>query len=217
MPVKFDAVLILILFIIPGFISQYLIGSSIPRRQQGTNEVILEALLFSCINYAVLGWPLLLLPSLYPAFIATHAALMLIAWLIVLFVAPVGWGLLFSWLIQHQKFTGLYSLLGLRYTDPMPRAWDYYFSQGRQGWVRVTLTDGTMIGAFMGTASFASSFPSLEDLYLETVYEVDERGIFAPEPIPNSGGVWIQGNQIKFIEFIALPEGEIDHGGTEAN
>jgi hypothetical protein len=44
----------------------------------------------SCINYAVLGWPLLLLPSFYPVFIATHAALMLITWLIVLFVAPVG-------------------------------------------------------------------------------------------------------------------------------
>jgi Family of unknown function (DUF6338) len=90
MPAKFDAGLVLTLFIIPGFMSHYLIGSSIPRRQQGTNEVILEALLFSCINYAVLGWPLLLLPSFYPAFIATHAALMLITWLIVLFVAPVG-------------------------------------------------------------------------------------------------------------------------------
>jgi hypothetical protein len=47
MPAKFDAGLVLTLFIIPGFMSHYLIGSSIPRRQQGTNEVILEALLFS--------------------------------------------------------------------------------------------------------------------------------------------------------------------------
>lgn len=212
-----DAVRVIILFIIPGFISQYIIGSSIPRRQRDTNEVLLEAILFSCINYAVFGWPLLLLPTFYPEFIKQHWAWVLIGWTVVLLIAPIGWGLLFSWLITRRKFTGLYSLLGLRYTDPIPRAWDYYFGQRKQGWVRITLTDGTMIGGFMGTESFASSFPSPEDLYLEIVYSVDENGVLSPDPMPNSGGIWVQGNQIKFMEFIKVPEGGIEDGRAETD
>ena len=208
MPENLDAIRVIILFIIPGFISQYIIGSSIPRRHQSANGVLLEAILFSCINYALFGWPLLLAPGVYPKLIEQHAVWVLVGWATVLLITPIGIGLIFSWLINKQKLTGLYGLLGLRYTDPIPRAWDYYFGQRKQGWVRVTFNDGTMIAGFLGTQSFASSFPSPEDLYLEKVYQIDENGVLSDEPLPGSGGVWIQGNQIKFMEFINIPEGE---------
>ena len=94
-------------------------------------------------------------------------------------------------------------------------AWGCCFGRRKQGWVWVTFNDGTMIAGFWGTQSFASSFPSPEDIYLEKVYQVNENGVLSEAPLPDSGGVWIQGNQIKFMESIDIPEGESDHASPE--
>lgn len=213
MPKDFDAIRVLILFLIPGFISQSIVAASIPRQRREANETILEAIVLSCINYAVFGLPLLV-PSLYREFVEPRLWLTWVLWALVLFVAPVWWGFLFAWLLHTRAYTAVFRRFGVPYREPAPRAWDHYFSQQRQGWLRITCTDGSMIAGFMGARSFASSFPAAEDLYLEAVYHVDEGGVLAAGPVPESDGVWVQGSQIRSIEFLSLTE-EVTRDGRE--
>jgi hypothetical protein len=204
-PGNLEAVLIVIVFIIPGVISQRVLGAAISRQQRETQDVLLEAVLFSCVNFAAFGWLLIVVPDLSTEWATRHRTFVISAWVLFLLVAPVIWGWIFALAIERDWLTGLYGWFGLRYRDPTPRAWDYYFGQRRQAWVRVRLVDGSVIAGYMGPRSFASSFPSPEDLYLETVYPVDEDGRLGRDPLPESGGVWIQGSQIKAIEFITAP------------
>jgi hypothetical protein len=85
---------------------------------------------------------------------------------------------------------------------PIPKAWDWVFTRGlrRQYLARITLTDGTIIGAGWGQDSFASSYPQEEDLYLEVVYTLGEDGSFG-DPRPLSAGVLLKRSEIRSIEL----------------
>jgi Family of unknown function (DUF6338) len=125
------------------------------------------------------------------------AAIVYVAGFMVL-PAAIGFVLLIAY--QQGLVSNLFRLLGVRYIDATPRAWDYFFSQGRPCLVVATLTDGTKVAGYMGTNSFATSYPSDEDLYLERQFYV-ENAIVTGQPIPNGEGIWIQGSQIRFLEF----------------
>lgn len=94
-------------------------------------------------------------------------------------------------------------LLGVR--SQIPTAWDYRFGLKKPLWVIVTMSDGSRIGGGWHSQSFASSYPSSGDLYIETVFELDESGKFG-KPITQSAGVWISADSIKCIEFFHWEE-----------
>ena len=52
--------------------------------------------------------------------------------------------------------------------------------------------------------SFASSDPSDRDLYLEQIYKIEDDGLW--QPVPMNRGVWIRGEAIRTIEFLAFQE-----------
>jgi hypothetical protein len=52
--------------------------------------------------------------------------------------------------------------------------------------------------------SFASSDRSERDIFLEKVYRVESDGTW--EAVPMTGGVWIHGNALMAIEFMAFQE-----------
>ncbi|MEA2530294.1 MAG: hypothetical protein QOG89_1938 [Thermomicrobiales bacterium] len=204
MPDTFEALLIVILFIVPGFISQSIFGALVTRREAAEQSALLEAIAFSCLNFALWGWLLLVVPDLdnWKGYVEEHRGLVIASWIIFLLVAPVVWGMLAAFLVKKVGLKWLFKRFALDYRDPTPRAWDYYFGRQQPAWVRVTLTNGTMLGGLLGPHSYASSFPSPEDLYLEVVYPIDQHGVFAPNSTPKSDGVWIQGSQISYLEFI---------------
>ena len=59
----------------------------------------------------------------------------------------------------------------------------------------------------MSTQSFASSYPSDEDLYLEQVWQTTSDGAFV-EPIPDSGGALVSRSECEYIQFIKLSREE---------
>ena len=89
--------------------------------------------------------------------------------------------------------------MGLDSIHPIPTAWDYIFSRGVSTWVLITLNDGTRIGGYFGTASFASSESGERDLYLEETYEVSDDGSW--KRLTRDAGVWIRGTEVRLIEF----------------
>lgn len=54
------------------------------------------------------------------------------------------------------------------------------------------------------TVAFLSSDPSDRDLYIEEIYEVEDDGPW--QPVPMNRGVWIRGEAIRTIEFLAFQE-----------
>ena len=75
-----------------------------------------------------------------------------------------------------------------------------------QHWVEKAsppLTGSTVAGVF-SARSFASSDPSDRDLYLEQIYKIEDDGLW--QPVPMNRGVWIRGEAIRTIEFLAFQE-----------
>lgn len=160
MPANLDALVVAILFVMPGFIAQAVVGACVPRRQRGANEVVLEAVVYGSLNAALFGWLLLLALPAYGQQPVVWRWLMLAgAGIGVLLVGPLVLGLVGAWLVGHGVLGRLLRRFGLRFVDPVPRAWDFYFGQRKQGSLRVTLTGDAIVAGFMGTRSFASSSP----------------------------------------------------------
>lgn len=72
-----DKLLLFIAFVIPGFISLKVYELLNPGIQKESSKQIIDAVTYSCVNYAILFWPILAVerralgkesPNLYAAF-----------------------------------------------------------------------------------------------------------------------------------------------------
>lgn len=102
------------------------------------------------------------------------AALALLLGLIV----PIGSALLpnvfgVQWIRAH--WSRLRVPAWTRY-DSTPSAWDRAFRDAGPCFVRVRMKDGTWFAGYYGTASYASSFPDAQSLFLESSFAVDSDG-----------------------------------------
>lgn len=84
---------------------------------------------------------------------------------------------------------------------PIPTAWDYKMSNLSGSWAIVTLNDGSQVLGWYGSQSFSSSIAGERDLFLESVFQMDEDGAWIKRK--NTEGIWIPANQIKWIEFFS--------------
>jgi hypothetical protein len=205
MPADAIALLIVLLFAVPGFITRTLIARSIPRQQGDAQQWVVEVVLFGAVSFLIttVAYSIVAgtrnepLPDL--AHFPPHDPPLIVAAVVyaagfMVLPAVIGYVLVTAYELMPAR------LMGVRHVDAAPRAWDYFFSQGRPCLVVATLMDGTKVAGYMGTNSFAASFPSGEDLYLERQFYVED-GIVTGQPILNGEGIWIQGSQIKFLEF----------------
>lgn len=193
------ALILFILFVIPGFVAikTYLLFE--PATKAPAWDSVIDAIAYSCINYAV--W---LVPILW----AAPKRSWWFSWpggvvaLLVLLVSPValatGW-----WALRNGR------LLRSLVPHPTGKPWDYIFGSNDGFWVKVTLKNGDKIGGLFWSGSFASSTPNLESLYLEQAWELDDDGDFHRE-IPYTKGVLIMEGEMSTIEFFK-GEGELSH------
>jgi hypothetical protein len=70
----------------------------------------------------------------------------------------------------------------------------------------IHLKDGQIIGGLYAYESAASSYPESEDLYLQEVWEIDNKGKFT-KPIEGTMGLLVSYNTVDFIELFKA-EGE---------
>jgi hypothetical protein len=227
MPTDQIALYFFLLLVVPGFIVRTVVVNGGPRREPNAQEWVAEVAVFGAINLIVAAIVLYILREFLLLFFSVdlevpreiptdpaNALSALTAYGTLFLILPLVIGVYILVFNRAGRFGNFFRALRLQETHPIPRAWDFLFSQQKQQGVVVTLLDGTKVAGFMGTNSFASSAPNAEDLYLEQVYALNS-GILTTEPVPNSGGVWIQGNQIRFVEFyvpLALQEGHDEHG-----
>ncbi len=187
-----NKLLLFLVFFVPGFISLKVYDLLIPGERRNFSRSLLEVLGYSSLNYAAFSWLIFLIYSrkLYQ----NHINWFLVILIIVLFVAPAVWPFIFVTLFQKWKFLSKFII------HPIPKAWDYIFGKKESFWVIVHLKDGRRVGGKYDTNSFTSSYPEEEQIYLEEVWRLDEKGKFI-KPIERTKGILILGREISMIEF----------------
>lgn len=185
-----DKLILFIAFFIPGFISIKVYDIFIPSEKKNAQNTILDAVTYSCINYALLSW--LLYIDIRFAFQQKLPLVHSLILLLVLFVSPVLLAFFYMWL-RKTKIVREYI------PHPIQKPWDYFFGKQESYWVIIELNDGTKIGGIYDSDSFASSFPAEEQIYLQQVWEIEDRKFI--KPIERSRGIIVSGGNIKHIEF----------------
>ncbi len=191
-----DKLALFIAFVIPGFITMKVYGLLAATGHRDSSQQLIDAVAYSCLNYAVLAFPILALESSNAKEVAPYWYFG--AWAVFLLVVPVALACAF-WKLRATDF------IQRTLPHPVGKPWDYFFSQRRQLWAVVTLKDGRKVGGLFGSKSFASSHPYSPELYLEDAWLVNaEDGL---ERIRTAtAGILIAGSEISTIEFFN-PEG----------
>ncbi len=199
MPETVNQVVTVILFLIPGFIFSRVFGFSIPMRSRETASLVLDSIAASCFNYALLS-PLVWVLT-RDDFSAKHLGWAGAGWFVILFVSPVILALLAIRVIDSPRAKWIRRVL--RIAHPIPKAWDYFFRQGKSCWVLATLRDGRIVAGLYSTDSFASSYPDKEDLYLEKLCTLSREGKITGL-MEGSQGAILQMGDVELLEFYGL-------------
>jgi hypothetical protein len=200
-PTSFGQIVILLVFLIPGFVLMRVKRVAYPTVEPSTTSTVLDSLALSCVIYALSS------PLLYLAFLrrwyVTRPILFAILALAVLLILPGFLGAWYVHLAKAGKMRWLREFLGFPHPDPT--AWDYHFRKGRAYWVWLTFKSGKVMAGLFGPNSFASSFPHKRDLYIEKLLRPDERGRVV-ELIENSAGALVVMDDVERMQFFEIEE-----------
>ncbi|MEJ6120487.1 DUF6338 family protein [Vibrio sp. 2-Bac 85] len=186
-----DKLFLFIAFVIPGFISIKAFELFYPTQIKDGSKQIVDAVAYSCVNYALLLLPIYWVES--SELKTVHPSLYVFFYVAVLFIAPLFWAFIWKKLRESQVFQN-------NAPHPTEKPWDYVFSQRKSYWVIVTLKDNVKIAGKYSSKSFASHAPSPEQIYLEESWELNSDDMF--ERAHNeSDGVIILSSEISHIEL----------------
>lgn len=186
-----ESIQLVILFVIPGFISLKVYTLLAGSDGKHTSQQLLDAIAYSCINYAAMAFPILWIEK--QNLISSHPKIYFAIWSSILLIVP-GLLSLGYWKLRQTEW----SLRVLPH--PQGRAWDYVFSKRLPAWIVITLKDGRKVGGWYGGKSFASSNPNLPEIYIQEEYHINEDGGF-DSPHHESGGILITESEISTIHF----------------
>jgi len=187
-----DKLVLFLGFFIPGFISLKVYDLLVPGERRDFSKSLLEAVGYSALNYAALSWLIILIHS--KSFYDNYRVCYFLFLFLIMFVIPILWPFVF---LKLSSWTPIAKHV---VRHPIQEPWDYVFARRQSSWVIVHFRDGRRIGGRFDTNSFASSGPAEEQIYLEEVWELDEKGRFI-EPIERSEGIIILGEDITAVEF----------------
>ncbi len=219
MPTTLEALLLLILFVGPGFLCARVVRAEIPSSFTGErNSVFLSMIFSTLIHVLLLPYTFYLLPDIQKFLssfeISNASSQLIIDWwvfcwvVVVLFVAPLVAAVVLSRLWRFGPMQPYLAKLGMSVAQAIPTAWDWTFlSQADGCWIIAEMEDGSLVGGEYGAGSFASLSPHRTDLFLEKEYYVDENHSFL-EMLPDTVGVWINAENVKHIHLYRVTEDE---------
>ena len=188
-----DKLVLFVLFVIPGFIGMKFYELLCPGTYKDSSARVIDAIAYSCINYAILA------PFLWGWKSGSVCRFLdYLGVLFVLVIAPLLWAYFWKRLRETKVFQK-------NAPHPVEKPWDFFFKQRRPHWVKITLNNGTIIGGKFYDRSFASSAPAEEQLYLEETWLLDEKGKFLRK-INDTTGVLVFSKNISHVEFRELKE-----------
>lgn len=183
--------ILFIAFVIPGMIAIKTYSLVTPSGYTETSKQIIDAITYSCFNYAVLLWPIYKIET---GDIKTiHPDKYVLFYMCVLFVVPAMLAILWRYIRECdfiQKFV----------PHPTTKPWDHVFSKRQTYWMIVTLKNGNKIAGKYGSASFVSSYPAEEQIYLEEEWVLNEDEGF-DRMVEQTAGIIIMPSEIALVEL----------------
>ncbi len=188
---QIDKLALFLIFFIPGFISVKIYDLLIPAEERDFSRSLFEVIGYSCLNFAALSWLIILIHL--GNFQGKHQIWYFLLLFCIIFIVPVLWPFILLKLSSCK-------IIAKHIVHPIRKPWDYIFGKKESFWTVVHLKDGRKIGGKFDTNSFASSCPAEEQIYLEEVWELNEKGEFI-KPIERSKGIIILREEILSVEF----------------
>lgn len=219
MPTTIEALLLLILFVGPGFLCARIVRAEIPSSFTGERNSIILSMIFSTLIHTILlPYTIHMLPNIQEFITSLKQSNnnnnLTIDWwvfcwiVVVLFVAPLVVAFFLSWLWRFERMQPFLSKLGISVTQTIPTAWDWVFLSQKDGcWLVAEMEDGSLVGGEYGAGSFASLSPHRTDIFLEREYYLDEDHNFL-SVLPDTVGVWINAEKIKHIHLYRVSQEE---------
>ena len=188
-----------IAFLIPGFITTYIIRRVIPKVDKDYKTSVLENFIYSFLNIFLWAIPI------YKIYINIgwwnkKILLLWLGCLLIIFVSPIIIASVIIIFYQKEVFRKLCQYFNISSIDTEPSAWDFKFKKIENEWVIITLKDKTTIGGYIGVNSFISSNCKERDLYIDEQYEISKNGEW--KKVNRTDGIWIKNDEIKYIEFL---------------
>lgn len=182
-------------FVVPGVVATWMVGLLSPAQKPKFPEALAEAVAFSVLNDILLSW----LPTCAGSAFGGHyeSFLRRAAFVLTYFVAPALLAMAYVWL-RRSKFVGGHLL------HPDPTAWDYCFGRQKPGFIIANMKDGSWVGGYYGPGSHVSSYPDVQQLYIEQAWRITEDGKFR-EPVEGSDGVLLSFSECSHIELFDVP------------
>jgi hypothetical protein len=210
-PATGTAILILLVFVLPGFVALLLRERSyVVRGEETPFERLLNALFYSALIYALVisgGFLLGLdkhdLVDFYEGrkeLGEILAAALLVALLMPAAIAQAG----VRWRASERVRPAVLSALGVSVGHSVRSGWNQMFGQGGTALIRVTLKDERVIGGYYGPGSLAGYSEHTQDLYISQRWELDDDAWFV-QPAPSTLGVWLPHDNIASVELYEVP------------
>ncbi len=197
-------------YLLAGYIVIIVRSKFIVGLQPKPAELVIEAIILSLINqlaaaaiHEIASWVGLIVwvdDRLEVSAVDTQ-----LVFLAKILILPTFIGLLLGYNLTAGWKNAFLRRLSLPVIHPVQRAHDYAFGNDRHsGFVMITYDDGTLIAGFFGEKSLAATDANRSDLYLESLYKIDEDGNWE-EPTPQRSG-WINLVNVRTVEFLDSKE-----------
>lgn len=186
-----NKLLLFIAFVIPGFVSLKTYELLFPAATKESDKLLIDAVAYSSINYALLLWPIYEIET--HSVREVYPTAYVLFYVFVLFIAPIFW----AYVTKRLRSTEFFQQ---SIPHPTAKPWDYVFAQRKPYWVIVTLKDGKQFAGKYDAASFASSAPAPEQLYLEEAWVLNTDGGFERQR-NETAGIIILSSEIITVEF----------------
>lgn len=200
-----DKLILFLLFAIPGFLMLKVNALLGQEPVADSSKQVIDAVAFSCVNYALLAWPILAVED--SSLKRTSPVSYYFFYTFVLLIAPVLWAAMWRTARTTQ-------ILQRLLPHPTARPWDFVFRQRKRYWIIVTFKDGKQVAGRYDSKSFSSAAPALEQLFLEQAWVLNQEGGFE-RARRNSAGLLIIGSEVRTVEFFEILEEEIYGNETD--
>ena len=187
----------------PGFVALMVYDLLVPTERRDFGAILVQALTFGGINLALWAWVALIdvraLGQDHPLrFYALAVASLL--------VSPAA----LAYILYRLRNAGF---MQGRISSTAPTGWDAFFSRGESSLVIFHLKNGEKIGGLFAGRSDASTFPNVQQVYVEEFWRLDEN-LNLVEKIPRSNGGIIDKADCDYVEFFTL-DGPADGDGNQ--
>jgi len=211
------ALLILAVFVLPGFVTLLLRERMFAVRGEDTQfERLLNALYYSALIYAIV-FAGAALTGVHKADVVEfyHGEKLLaedlvaggiIALALPAVIATIGlW-----WRSSRNVRPGLLKFIGVSSSHSVSSGWNEAFSREGSPMLRVTLKDGRVVGGYFGDGSLAGYSEHAQDLFISERWSIDPENDWFTGAAQGTTGLWVARAEIASIEFYERPPDETD-------